>query len=358
MIGDGSTNRFLESRPALANVTNQLGKRGFLLVSGNSNLESGNGYQKIVEDKAGDSQVVLQACSGAENLVKGKGKLECIEDCNGKGLFSLNAKRLCGSLSSATGGESVQGNVVSSISTIPNEIKEPLSSLGGDSCISSVSVPAVSGKCDKARCSPSLIVEEQFKDLTGGVTADLTSNETGSYLVNGESTHVFRSYGKELSGGDLASNKSSSIGCSEPSKPSGSKFELGRCTGLNGDGRANTSVGVDLLKACSCSFCLKAAYIWSDLHYQDIKGRVAALNRSQKEVSSLVERTCKHGNTDTYSQGNCNKSSKLEFDLMDKWRSLFLHVEDILVRETNQLQSNLLTLKELRGNCKMDLGDD
>ncbi|MBA0589319.1 hypothetical protein Gorai_018073, partial [Gossypium raimondii] len=51
-------------------------------------------------------------------------------------------------------------------------------------------------------------------------------------------------------------------------------FELERCVGLKNDG-SNLNAGADMLKACSCSFCLKAAYIWSDLHYQDTKGRIA-----------------------------------------------------------------------------------
>ncbi|KAF8402342.1 hypothetical protein HHK36_013296 [Tetracentron sinense] len=114
-------------------------------------------------------------------------------------------------------------------------------------------------------------------------------------------------YGKELGGGDLASNKSGSIGCSKPSKPLGSKFELGRCTGLNGDGRANTSVGVDLLKDCSCSFWHRGtgrfeAHLWDNScikEGQTRKGRqvyekflcVSQLSTYEKELEEMKQMT-------------------------------------------------------------------
>ncbi|KAF8377289.1 hypothetical protein HHK36_030664 [Tetracentron sinense] len=402
MTGDGST--FRKSRPALADVTNQLGKRVFSEISSNADLESRDGYQKNVE---GASQFGLQFYPAVKNLVKGKGKLECIEDSNLKDLSSMKAKQLCGSVNSGTRGNSPRGNAVSGVSRIPDKIKEPLSLLGGDlhlvrgdsaineileigdasrdSCISSILVPTGLGQCNKSGYSPSFKVGEEFRDKEGRVT-DVTSNYTESCPVNeGLTDHVFRNDDKELGGdGGLASNESNSIGFSRPFKSLGSKlFGLERCTSLNGDGPANTSAGVDLLKACSCSFCVKgvlcllslmcdllyefflvflpesslycSAYMWSDLHYQDIKGRIAALKSSQKEVRILVERSCNHGQIDTNGQGKSKETSKLEFDLMGRWRSLFLHTEDILARESNQLQSSLVSLKELRGNCKMDL---
>ncbi|KAH1079949.1 hypothetical protein J1N35_019710 [Gossypium stocksii] len=131
-------------------------------------------------------------------------------------------------------------------------------------------------------------------------------------------------------------------------------FELERCVGLKNDG-SNLNAGADMLKACSCSFCLKAAYIWSDLHYQDTKGRIAVLKRSQKEASILVQKSCSGKDTDIQDLGNPNKSSKLESDLTSQWRSLFLNMEDIFVHESNQLQASYIQLKDLRDNCKMDL---
>ncbi|CAF2037411.1 unnamed protein product [Brassica napus] len=84
----------------------------------------------------------------------------------------------------------------------------------------------------------------------------------------------------------------------------------------------------DELRSCSCSFCLKAAYIWSDLNYQDIKGRLSVLKKSQKETSSLIQRNSKEEPTD------------VEFDVMGQWTSLFLNMNDILAREGSRLVSS------------------
>ncbi|KAG2327134.1 hypothetical protein Bca52824_009862 [Brassica carinata] len=108
----------------------------------------------------------------------------------------------------------------------------------------------------------------------------------------------------------------------------------------------------DELKSCSCSFCLKAAYIWSDLHYQDIKGRLSVLKKSQKEASSLIRRNGKGRPTDVYGSEN---STNVEFDVMGQWTSLFLNMEGILARESSHLQDSFVTMKELRENCKIDL---
>ncbi|KAB2002333.1 hypothetical protein ES319_D11G059400v1 [Gossypium barbadense] len=120
-------------------------------------------------------------------------------------------------------------------------------------------------------------------------------------------------------------------------------FELERCVGLKND-VSNLNAGADMLKACSCSFCLK-----------DTKGRIAVLKRSQKEASILVQKSCSGKETDIQNLGNPNKSSKLESDLTSQWRSLFLNMEDIFVHESNQLQASYIQLKDLRDNCKMDL---
>ncbi|KAL0718461.1 hypothetical protein Bca4012_067783 [Brassica carinata] len=102
-------------------------------------------------------------------------------------------------------------------------------------------------------------------------------------------------------------------------------------------------VADDELRSCSCSFCLKAAYIWSDLNYQDIKGRLSVLKKSQKETSTLIQRNGKGEPTD------------VEFDVMGQWTSLFLNMDGILARESSRLQDSFVAMKELRENCKIDL---
>ncbi|ESQ40954.1 hypothetical protein EUTSA_v10014214mg [Eutrema salsugineum] len=126
-------------------------------------------------------------------------------------------------------------------------------------------------------------------------------------------------------------------------------FEMSRCSNVN------QNMGEDLLKSCSCSFCLKAAYIWSDLHYQDIKGRLSALKKSQKQASNMIQRNGKERPLDFLALANSASSANLESDLMGQWRSLFLSMGDILAHESNQLQNRFLTMKELREDCKIDL---
>uniref|UniRef100_A0A1J3IMK9 Uncharacterized protein n=1 Tax=Noccaea caerulescens TaxID=107243 RepID=A0A1J3IMK9_NOCCA len=133
-------------------------------------------------------------------------------------------------------------------------------------------------------------------------------------------------------------------------------FEMSRCSNVNKEEEhVNQNMGDDLLKSCSCSFCLKAAYIWSDLHYQDIKGRLSALKKSQKIASSLIQRNVKERPTDFHDSVNSVISAKLESNLMGQWRSLFLSMGDILAHESIHLQNSFLRMKELREDCKIDL---
>ncbi|KAI3930661.1 hypothetical protein MKX01_037107 [Papaver californicum] len=205
------------------------------------------------------------------------------------------------------------------------------------------SLPNVTGgKCKDDKEASNTEAIKTFVDLDPD-TEELTISDIGND-------------DKGMDDDDVTSNKTSSTVGLEPSQSSNSKFyKPDRCTGFNGSGSSNCATGLEMLKSCSCSFCLKAAHIWSDLHYQDTKGRISALKKSRKEVWILVEKSSIPADFAKYCQGNSNKSMKLECELMDRWRSLFLHTEDILVRESTHLQSSLLTLKDLRDSCKADL---
>ncbi|KAJ8428451.1 hypothetical protein Cgig2_024112 [Carnegiea gigantea] len=132
-------------------------------------------------------------------------------------------------------------------------------------------------------------------------------------------------------------------------------FKLGKCTALNGDESYNSAAGLDLLKSCICSFCTKAAYIWSDLHYQDVKGRISLLMKSQKEASHLAQRYSCDNAMSKHGIQNSGESTHMEIDLMNQWKSLFLHMENVFVEESNQLQTNFLALKDLKDDFKMNL---
>ncbi|XP_071713793.1 uncharacterized protein [Rutidosis leptorrhynchoides] len=129
-----------------------------------------------------------------------------------------------------------------------------------------------------------------------------------------------------------------------------SRCGIEKCSGQKGDGFS--SMCMDMIKDCSCSFCMKAAYLLSDLHYQDMKGRIAVIKKSQKEASILVRQNSGDGAFGKHGKGNLEKYSNLESDLTGRWKSLFLHMDDIFVREGVQLETNLSTLKELRDNYK------
>ncbi|KAE8665734.1 Acyl-CoA oxidase 2 isoform 1 [Hibiscus syriacus] len=206
----------------------------------------------------------------------------------------------------------------------------------------------------------SVSVNEKVSEVREGV--DLSDNDDrldqgdGVRQVRDTLNDSCRDETGYLGIGRLASSNGGCIEWSRLPKSTSSlrPFELGRCAELKNDG-SNLNASIDMLKACSCSFCLKAAYIWSDLHYQDTKGRIAVLKKSQKEANILVQKSSGGKQSDIHNQGNPNASSKLESDLTNQWKSLFLNMEDIFVHESNQLQASYIELKDLRDKCKMDL---
>ncbi|OMO56028.1 hypothetical protein CCACVL1_26799 [Corchorus capsularis] len=211
--------------------------------------------------------------------------------------------------------------------------------------------PACTGEIGKSK-EELVLVNDKVNEVKEGIDLSSDSEETIGQCDEGV-TEV-----KDLGIGKLASSKGGSIEWSklpktfsQASKP----FELERCGSLKNDGCVNLNAGGDLPMACSCSFCLKAAYIWSDLHYQDIKGRISVLRKSQKEASILVQKSGEGKQTDNQSQGNANNSAQLESDLTNQWKSLFLNMEDIFLQESSQLQASFTALKDLRENCKMGL---
>ncbi|KAI7732624.1 hypothetical protein M8C21_032848 [Ambrosia artemisiifolia] len=117
-----------------------------------------------------------------------------------------------------------------------------------------------------------------------------------------------------------------------------------RCVGQKGD--KSSSACMDMIKTCTCSFCRKAACLWSDIYSQDIKGRINAIKKSQKQASILVDRNSMNGSR------NFGKVPNSESDLTGRWKSLFLHMENVFVHEGTQLETSLSTLKNLVDDCK------
>ncbi|KAI3451134.1 hypothetical protein Pfo_007799 [Paulownia fortunei] len=151
-------------------------------------------------------------------------------------------------------------------------------------------------------------------------------------------------------------SQSGSIDCTVmPESQESRVFGVDRSAKLKEDECANMSGGTDSIKACSCSFCTKAAYIWLDLNHQDIKARLSAMKKSQKDASILAERSCRIKVTEKHGAESSTRVSKLESHLIYQWRSLFQRTADIWEEEGNQLEASLLPLTDLREKCKTDL---
>ncbi|CAN6478129.1 unnamed protein product [Victoria cruziana] len=130
---------------------------------------------------------------------------------------------------------------------------------------------------------------------------------------------------------------------------------------VSGHDRLHTNKS-DTAGNCSCSFCRKAAYMWSDLNYHDVRGRLSVLKKSVANFSSLLGgnffndlSSASHKQTYAFSSSPEPGKRNLEAHLIHQWRSLFVQTEKALSSEIMQLQSNLQKLKELREDCGKDL---
>ncbi|KAL2531363.1 Uncharacterized protein Adt_04714 [Abeliophyllum distichum] len=282
------------------------------VVSGIPNIESEKNCSSLTDTGRGRVAEVIvsdlgDGAMGSSKISSKNENLNLLNPENGKGLHGINAE--------------ANDELVDSFVT---KISVPTSETGGNS------VP------DGKTCK-----KDEAKGTSGG-----TQSETD-----------YQNYGDDNNVDSFVLSQSGSIDCNVlPESQESRVFGLERCTELKrGDACANMSEGIDLIKACSCSFCTKAAYIWLDLHYQDTKARISAIKKSQKEASILAERSCKSKATEKHGLGNSSRVSKLESDLMHQWRYLFQNMADLCERESNQLETNLLPLTELREQCKTDL---
>ncbi|EXB53879.1 hypothetical protein L484_001966 [Morus notabilis] len=314
------------TRPALGDLTNRPIKRGFSALLGDPGVKSGDGYVKNVGGDNADSQFAKQVRLGVEKFLREQG------------LTLTKDKQPCGSSSTYTETDASQENTESLVSNMRREFKKP-EVLDGGIHKSVVEVGDVSRDSSFSSVSMAASKEMQNKDC---VVLDSegrrASDATQSNLLQGPIVTVFKD-NEGLSVGKPVSTECGSFEWSKFPKQGPISHELGRCATLQGDGCSNASVGDDFINACSCSFCLKAAHIWSDLQYQDIKGRIAALKKSKKEAHTLAQKSCREKETDTHNQGDPINSSNLESDLTGHWKSLFCHMEDIFVRENSQLVS-------------------
>ncbi|KAJ8421371.1 hypothetical protein Cgig2_025254 [Carnegiea gigantea] len=273
-----------EARPVLGDITNQLGKRGSNLISSSPKSSS----KSMIGSKrsADPNNSVFKVVESLEKERYGMPKCPKIVNESG-GLSPLSGGKTYRLRAPSNRGSPVQVKAQSGVPNPTHDPKEPPSGSRVDTldlgkCRTLPNVVALGDTIKES--IPSVKVAEssevsQRNDLEG--VKDCGGEETVVVSDSGENdctqeslaTKVVTNETKTLDVDYLPSSQSESVVNSR-------LVEL----------QDNSVVGLDLLKSCSCSFCTKATYIWSDLHYQDVKGRISVLGKSQKEANNLAQR--------------------------------------------------------------------
>ncbi|KAK8948201.1 hypothetical protein KSP40_PGU007394 [Platanthera guangdongensis] len=115
------------------------------------------------------------------------------------------------------------------------------------------------------------------------------------------------------------------------------------------------STYISMCGTCPCSSCTKAAYMWSDLIYQDTRGRLSALKSSRRHTRILEGKILMSEKNGETSQSQLKKKRSTESDLLQHWTSLLLRTEDTLLCEIMQTQSRIAEIENLKDKLKRDL---
>ncbi|KAL7599139.1 hypothetical protein Lser_V15G22389 [Lactuca serriola] len=315
---------FSKTRSALVDVTNFVGKRGYSLIS-KSGVNTEGDHNKDEALRFGKKERLA-----TENYKK--------ENFDKQIVDSVLKPHLCSHI------DSLNGNAIDHKAKVPCETKEPCPP-GVRHNADSHTTPRSSNDARlSTRSSPISLPTRPLDRVETENDERIDSDENN--LKERVEASISTNNGDDLTPENSDFNKGDYL---DFSRVLDSQESRSSCLERSMEQKG----GMDSIKACSCSFCMKVAYMWSDLHYQDIKGRIAAIKKSQKEAGILVERNSRNNEIGKY--GQQSKFSKLESDLTDKWRSFFLHMEDIFALESNQLESSLLKLRVLREDCKSDL---
>ncbi|CAI9780937.1 unnamed protein product [Fraxinus pennsylvanica] len=280
----------------------------------------------VVDNSCNHIEIKADVChkidSSQENVISGTSNIDSEKNCS----------RLVG-----TGRSRVAEVIVSDAGDVLLKILVPTSETGANSV------------CNEKTCN----------DDEDKVTSEGTQSETNH-----------KNYGDDNYVDSFVLSQSGSIDYNILSESQESRvLGLEKCTELKrGAGCANVSGGIDLIKACSCSFCTKGINPSISLILpvaSSILGHEASdcilyflyylFMKSKKEASILAARSRWSKATEKHGLGNFSEVSKLESDLMHQWRYLFQHMVDTCEHESNQLETNLLPLTELREQCKIDL---
>ncbi|XP_042433534.1 uncharacterized protein LOC122019947 isoform X1 [Zingiber officinale] len=332
-------------RCALGDVTN-LGKRGLILDS--KKIFSGEGIDENSQANVDDSFVEERAFKKWKTDIDGK--TEALVDIKGKGLFSSEAKEAGWPMTPNIIGNFVQRNIESDLVSLQKSSDSLANETVGKLGSGFISTEPVLVQCDK------LFVTDSEEDFSDGHETD----SAGSTRYSFQSKEVENcSTALKSPGLDFTTLKEGNVhGCEGPwkfQKTSGSS-KGSMDSGVNESSSVPSCGKVGMLEeSCKCPFCLKAAYIWADLNYQDTRARLAELKKSRRLAKSLEARSCSNKSSTKAARRISDTSASLESELTQQWRSLFLCTENIVAREAFELHDKFLRLKELKENCKRDL---
>ncbi|XP_075510363.1 uncharacterized protein LOC142546498 isoform X1 [Primulina tabacum] len=251
------------------------------------------------------------------------------------------------------------GDVASNITKISKSSYLNLLDLGRGNAFECANIKAKNKLGDVASANTSSTVSDTGSDCL----LDCINRDAGEAKVSLESTQKnFANHLNEVEGhnaDNFITSQFDAINCAIfPDSQESKIFGVEKSSESKKKKYPYMGGGVDAIKTCSCSFCTKAAYIWLDLNYQDIKGRVSATRKSQKEASILAERSRMTKGTEKHDSERSARISKLEIDLMHQWKFLFQHMAGIWGQEGDHLETTLSPLTDLREKCKRDLGSD
>ncbi|WOL08687.1 hypothetical protein Cni_G17440 [Canna indica] len=353
----GSQDASNARKGALGDITNVYGKRSLSLFSVKD--VAGQNICRSGEENRGEN-FERQSTGGTKKM---KGKIddadETLTDSKGKGLFSFDPKLASQAMTSDSIVNFSQRSVLSNIFSQQMNC-DP--SAPGSTEADRLGQGYVSFRSGSAQCGKSFETDSEEESLDDNETDSCDSIKYSFLNKSFDSKSMaskcsdldFTAIKEGIDSIEGLSNapvgKSDGLNCL---KPSGS-------LDINMDDGPNPPTGVPSCgktsisgNHCQCSFCLKAAYILTDLYYQDARGRLAALKKSKRLA---VEARSSSNNFNIRATRNSSKrTAELEFELTQQWRSLFLYTENTLVRETAQLHANFLRLKELKEKCKREL---
>ncbi|URE45620.1 hypothetical protein MUK42_25149 [Musa troglodytarum] len=367
-MGEGGGSREMAvKKGVLGDITNINGKRRLSL-----DLET-NAARHNVGRKGGglkDASFDEQAAGDARASMKRKDKIDGVADFlvdgKGKGLYSFDSRQPCQLVTSDSKGIFLYGVTevdklgqgYGDFESVPAHCDKSSETNTEDDCLEDDETDSADSfrysfraKNDVSKSTASNCTGLHFAEVK---ESNVDSGEAPSNVPLGKSgfSKCLKLSGSPNIKVDDGPDKSGFSKCSKLSRSSDIKVDDGSDP-ING---ISNCIEISMPeKSCKCSFCLKAAYMWADLHYQDARGRLAALKKSKRLARTLEVRSCSNNHNIKAIQQSTKRSSELEFELTQQWRSLFLRTENTLVLETAQLHANFLRLKELREICKRDL---